>query len=133
LAEGFIETNASDGDIELQSLAIADTIEPMSGPNDVAAALRQIARGFEALAAAVAGESDQPSEALRALAVLREWGDRGLTRAEASALFRKHGFAPQTAGGWARGDWIESREDGLRYITERSRRSLAEQEVDENG
>jgi hypothetical protein len=105
----------------------------MSSPNEVAAALRQIARGYEALAAAVAGELDQPSEALRALAVLREWGDRGLTRAEASALFRKHGFAPQTAGGWARGDWIESRDDGLRYITERSRRSLAEQEVDEDG
>ena len=95
-------------------------------------AVRQIARGFEALADAIAAEPDQRSGALRALAVLSEWGDRGLTRAEASALFRKHGFAPQTAGGWARGDWIESRDDGLRYITERSRRSLAEQEVDEN-
>ena len=57
-----------------------------------------------------------------------KWGDRGLSRAEASALFRKHGFAPQTAGGWARSDWIETRPDGLRYVTESSRRWLAEQE-----
>jgi hypothetical protein len=105
----------------------------MASPNEVAAALRQIAQGFEALAAAVAGESEEPPSELRALALLREWGDRGLTRDEASALFRKHGFAPQTAGGWARGDWIESRDDGLRYITERSRRSLEEQEVDQDG
>jgi hypothetical protein len=48
-------------------------------------------------------------------------------------LFHKHGFAPQTAGGWARGDWIETRDDGRRYITERSRQWVAEQEVDENG
>lgn len=26
----------------------------------------------------------------------------GLTQQEASALFKKHGFAPQTTGGWAR-------------------------------
>jgi len=61
--------------------------------------------------------------------IVREWDGRGLTRAEASALFRKHGLAPQTAGGWARGDWIESRDDGLRYLTERSRRWLSEQEA----
>jgi hypothetical protein len=102
----------------------------MSSPSEIAAAVRQIAKGLEALADAIVGKSDQPAEALRELAILREWGDRGLTRAEASALFRKHGFAPQTAGGWARGDWIESREDGRRYITERSHQWLAEQEID---
>jgi hypothetical protein len=105
----------------------------MGSPNEIAAALRQIAQGLDALAAAIAGETDQQPQAVRALAVLREWGDRGLTRAEGSALFRKHGFAPQTAGGCARSDWIESRDDGLRYITERSRDALAEQEVDEDG
>jgi hypothetical protein len=89
------------------------------------AALRQISRGFDALADALA--TDESGEG-RELAVLREWGERGLTRAEASALFRKHGFAPQTAGGWARGDWIESRRDGRRYLTERSLRFLAEEE-----
>lgn len=96
----------------------------------MARALRQIAKGFEALARAVA--DDAPTrEGDRERAVLSEWGDRGLTRAEVSALFRKHGFAPQAAGGWARGDWIESRDDGRRYITERSRRWLAEGELDE--
>jgi hypothetical protein len=104
----------------------------MSTPGELASAIRQIARGLDALADAVDGKADQPAEA-RELAILREWGERGLTRAEASALFRKHGLAPQTAGGWARGDWIESRDDGRRYITERSRQWLSEQEADEDG
>jgi hypothetical protein len=94
---------------------------------EVAAALRQIARGFEALADAVADPSSRPPERVRAASLLREWGDRGLSRGEASALFRKHGFAPQTAGGWARSDWIETRPDGRRYVTDGSRRWLAEQ------
>jgi hypothetical protein len=98
-------------------------------PAEVSAALREIARGLETLADAITDQTPVP-EGQRELAVLREWGERGLTRAEASALFRKHGFAPQTAGGWVRGDWIEGHADGLRYITTRSRRWLAEQEVD---
>jgi hypothetical protein len=106
----------------------------MERANEVAAALRQIARGFEALADAVVSTSAVPPEQVRAAALLREWGDRGLTRGEASALFRKHGFAPQTAGGWARSDWIETRPDGRRYITESSRQWLAGQEdADGNG
>jgi hypothetical protein len=97
-------------------------------PDEVAAALRQIARGFGALADAVAGPSAGPPEQVRAASLLREWGDRGLSRGEASALFRKHGFAPQTGGGGARSDWIETRPDGRRYITESSRQWLAGQE-----
>lgn len=94
---------------------------------EVASAIRQIARGFDALADSIARSPDQPPESARARALLSEWGDRGLTRAETSALFRKHGFAPQTAGGWTRGDWIQARPDNRRYITERSRQWLAEQ------
>jgi hypothetical protein len=100
----------------------------VDGLQDVAAALRQIAKGFEALADAIARSPDQPPASARTAALLREWGDRGLTRPEASALFRRHGFAPQTAGGWTRGDWIHTRPDGRRYITGRSRVWLAEQE-----
>jgi hypothetical protein len=100
----------------------------MDRRHEIAAALREIAAGFEALARAVAGDEPPPAEGVRERALLSEWADRGLSRAEASALFRNHGFAPQAAGGWARGDWIELREDGRRYITERSRRWLAEQE-----
>ncbi len=98
----------------------------MRNQDEIASALRQIGRGFNALADAITG--GQAAEGQRELAILREWGDRGLSRAEASALFRKHGMAPQTAGGWARGDWVESRDDGLRYATERSRQWVAEQE-----
>jgi hypothetical protein len=95
---------------------------------EVAAALRLIARGFAALADAVARASAGAPDQVRAASLLREWGDRGLSRDEASALFRKHGFAPQTAGGWARSAWIETRPDGRRYVTESSRRWLAGQE-----
>jgi hypothetical protein len=92
-----------------------------------AAALRQIARGFADLADAL---DDRPAESEddRTAALLTEWGTRGLTREESSALFRRHGFAPQTAGGWARGDWIETR-DGLRYAGARSREWLRERHV----
>jgi hypothetical protein len=61
---------------------------------------------------------------------MREWGDRGLSRAEASALFRKHGFVPQTSGGWAQGGRIETRADERRYLTGQSHAWLAEQDED---
>lgn len=106
----------------------------MGEAREIAAALRQIARGFHALADAIAAdESVGAAAGERERAVLTEWGERGLTRAEASALFRRHGFAPQAAGGWARGSWIESREDGRRYITEQSRRWLAEKKEADDG
>lgn len=88
------------------------------------AALRVIARGFSDLAAALDDERKVPEDD-RIAALLGEWGARGLTREEASALFRRHGFAPQTAGGWARGEWIETR-DGLRYASARSQEWLRE-------
>jgi predicted AlkP superfamily pyrophosphatase or phosphodiesterase len=100
----------------------------VSDKDEIASALRQIARGFDALARAIASDPAAESAERRIAELLREWGERGLSREEASALFRKHGFAPQAAGGWARGDWIELREDGRRYATERSRRWIAEQE-----
>jgi hypothetical protein len=105
----------------------------VDGLEDVAAALRQIARGFAALADAISRDPDQPPESARIAALLGEWGDQGLTRGEASALFRKHGFAPQTAGGWTRGGWIETRADNLRYTTCRSRQWLTEQDPDHDG
>jgi hypothetical protein len=95
--------------------------------NEIAAALRQIGRGFEALARAVAEDETSAAPDQRYLAALRQWGDRGLTRDQATTLLRRHGFAPQAVGGWARGDWIETRDDGLRYLTVRSHRWLAEQ------
>ncbi|MFI6926777.1 hypothetical protein ACIBIZ_43065 [Nonomuraea spiralis] len=81
----------------------------------VQASLRLMARGLEELAAALGDE--EAGEAERTARVIAEWGRRGLTQQEASALFRRHGFAPQTTGGWARSDWVELGEDGLRYLT----------------
>ncbi|MEO3788864.1 hypothetical protein ABGB14_01555 [Nonomuraea sp. B10E15] len=86
--------------------------------------LRLIARGLEELAAAL-GEPES-SEDERTARVIGEWGRRGLTQKEASALFQRHGFAPQTTGGWARGDWVEIGDDGLRYLTARSHAWLEE-------
>jgi hypothetical protein len=98
------------------------------GTTEIATALRTISRGFADLAAAI---EDDDAEALsteeRYRAALTEWDERGLNREQASALLRKHGFAPQAAGGWVRGDWIETRDDGLRYLTDRSHRWLEDQ------
>jgi hypothetical protein len=123
-------------DAAFSAISIASDCYTMSlveGLQDVAAAIRQIARGFDALADSIARSADQPSEQVRTVALLRDWGERGLTRAEASSLFRTHGFAPQTAGGWARGDWIETRADSRRYLTEKSRQWLAELEQSDHG
>jgi hypothetical protein len=95
----------------------------------VAAALRQISRGFAALAEAVAAGPEDVSSDERYRRLMVEWGQRGLAREEASALFRKHGFSPQAAGGWARGEWMETRADGRRYLTQRSHEWLAAQKA----
>lgn len=105
----------------------------MEGLQDVAAAIRQIAQGFEALADSISHDPAQPPRSARTAALLREWGDRGLTRDEVSLLFRRHGFAPQTAGGWTRGEWIQTRADDRRYMTDRSRQWLAEQQDHDHG
>jgi hypothetical protein len=97
-------------------------------PEQTAAALRQISRGLAALADAIAPPSGL-SEEDRYRAIMNEWGRRGLTRAETSALFRRHGFSPQAAGGWARGGWMEMGDDGLRHLTDRSLQWLDEQEA----
>ncbi|MEW9547973.1 hypothetical protein [Nonomuraea sp. NPDC050783] len=83
-------------------------------------ALRTIARGLEELAGAL-GEQREASEDERTASVVRAWGRRGLTQKEASELFQRHGFAPQTTGGWARGEWLELGDDGLRYLTAKAR------------
>ncbi|MFI9593033.1 hypothetical protein [Nonomuraea sp. NPDC052265] len=90
----------------------------------VQASLRLMARGLEELAAALGDEEAGEDE--RTARVLAEWGRRGLTQKEASALFQRHGFAPQTTGGWARGDWVEIGDDGLRYLTAKSHAWLEE-------
>ena len=99
----------------------------MDNALEISSALRKIARGLQALANALEGEQPSTDEE-RYLAALRDWGELGLTREAASTLLKRHGFAPQAAGAWARDDWIETRSDGLRYLSERSLKWLAEQE-----
>ncbi|HEY3682864.1 MAG TPA: hypothetical protein VGL93_07470 [Streptosporangiaceae bacterium] len=94
------------------------------------AALRLIARGFAELAEAVGDEPDD-GELPRTAALIREWGRRGLTKQEASALFQRHGFAPQTTGGWTRGGWAEVGADGLRHLTDKSHDWLAAYDTDD--
>ncbi|GAB3441653.1 hypothetical protein GCM10027570_08010 [Streptomonospora sediminis] len=102
----------------------------MAKDQEIAAALRQIARGYHALADAfAAGDGGESAVSERELAALREWGERGLTRPQARELFRRHGFAPQVVGGWVRGEWIERGEDDLLYTTERSRRRVADEDA----
>lgn len=101
---------------------------PSLRTEEIAAALRQISKGFAALADAISADSGEPATESRYRSLIGEWGERGLTRSEASAMFRKHGFPPQAAGGWARGDWLEVRDDGRRYLTARSLQWLTEQE-----
>lgn len=91
----------------------------------VQASLRLMARGLEELAAAL-GDDEGATEDERTARVITEWGRRGLTQKEASALFQRHGFAPQTTGGWTRGDWVEIGDDGLRYLTAKSHTWLEE-------
>jgi len=86
----------------------------------IAAALRQISRGYAALADAIGADPSAASDEERSLALIEEWGGQGLDRPRASALFRRHGFSPQASGGWSRGGWLEIRDDGLRYLTARS-------------
>jgi hypothetical protein len=109
------------------SCAVVTEDDPRAA--NIAAALRQISRGFAALAEAVATGPEDISADERYRRVITEWDQRGLTRDEAGALFRKHGFPPQAAGGWSRGNWIETRADGRRYLTERSHEWLAAQEA----
>lgn len=113
--------------IAIDCYAIAMEEPSSSHMRQVAAALRQISAGFAALADAISADATETPAETRYRTLISEWGRRGLTRAEASALFRKHGFSPQAAGGWVRGDWLEIRDDGRRYLTDRSLRWPAEQ------
>src|SRR5687768_6620370 len=87
----------------------------------IAAALRQVSRGLDALADALTGATGEPTQDERYRAAIAEWGDRALTGPESIALLRRHGFAPQAVGGWIKGGWMEAGADGLRRMSARSR------------
>lgn len=90
----------------------------------IAEALRQAARSL-ALAADlidgnVAGTSDKQA---REAAVLREFDVKpsaGLSRAQASAAFKRHGIDPRACGSWVQGGYI-ARQGDCRWLTEKGR------------
>ena len=96
----------------------------------LAAAFREIGRGYTAAAALLEGPPDASQQSGAAL--MREFDKapgEGLTMEEASLACRRHGFRPQTVGAWARAGWLETRaEDGAtrRYLTSQGRKRLAE-------
>lgn len=99
----------------------------------VLAALRKIASGFGDLIDALEGPvADQKTRKEREIALLLEFdrapGD-GLSREEATRACKRHGFSPQTVGAWARGDYLMTRDDGLRYIGDAGRQWLNDNSV----
>ena len=100
----------------------------------VIAALRKIMAGLQDIAdvlegPAVEGKTKKEQEIALLLEFDRAAGD-GLGREEASRVCKRHGFTPQTVGAWARGGYLVTRDDGLRYIGEVGRQWLKEKNID---
>jgi hypothetical protein len=89
----------------------------------IAAGLRQVSRSIAELAALLDG--NVPSDDLyeRQAAALREFDvppERGLSRAEASAAFKKHGLDPRSSGSWIQGRYL-IRKDDRRWLAPKGR------------
>jgi hypothetical protein len=98
------------------------------------AALRKIVAGFQDLIEVLEGPVvEEKTKKQREIALLLEFdrtvGD-GLSRAEASRVCKRHGFRPQTVGAWARGDYVVTRNDGLRYIGDVGRQWLRKNNIE---
>jgi hypothetical protein len=89
-----------------------------------AAALRAVARGLTDAAAILDATPTDDTRQQRETFLLGEFDQadgHGLTREAASFACKQYGFSPQTSGAWARSGWIETRDDGLRYLTDEGR------------
>ena len=100
----------------------------------VTAALRKIMAGFQDIVDVLEGPAvGEKTKKEQEIALLLEFdrapGD-GLSREEASRVCKRHGFTPQTVGAWARGEYLVTRDDGLRYIGEVGRQWLKENNVE---
>lgn len=98
------------------------------------AALRKIAVGVQDVIDVLGNEgAAEKTKKEREIALLKEFdrgsGD-GLTRGEAVRACKRHGFTPQTVGAWARGAYIEIKDDDLRYMGREGRRWLEENGVE---
>jgi hypothetical protein len=99
----------------------------------VIAALRKIMAGFQdiidVLEGPAVGEKTKKEKEIALLLEFDRAPGNGLSREEASRVCKRHGFTPQTVGAWARGEYLVTRDDGLRYIGEVGRQWLEENNV----
>jgi len=89
----------------------------------IVAVLRQVSRNIAELAALLDGNVPGDDLAVRQAAALREFDvppERGLSRAEASAAFKKHGLDPRSSGSWIQGRYL-MREGDRRWLAPRGR------------
>jgi hypothetical protein len=97
----------------------------------IAAALRQIGRGYLELADAIVGNITGSTDLdAREVAALREFPvsrEHGLTRHRASAVFKKHGLEPRAIGAWVRHGYLE-RQGDLRWLGAKGRERLEQAE-----
>jgi hypothetical protein len=98
------------------------------------AALRKIMAGFQDIIDVLEGPPmEEKTKKEQEIALLLEFdrapGD-GLSREEASRVCKRYGFTPQTVGAWARGDYLITRDDGLRYIGDTGRKWLKSNNVE---
>lgn len=90
-------------------------------------ALKKVAKAVDDLADAFGDSAARPDPWARDKEMIQEWSSRGLNAAEASALCARHGFPGQKVSAWCRGDWAEVRDDGKRYLTERTWRWMEDE------
>lgn len=86
-------------------------------------ALRLIGKGYVMIADVLEGHQADTAggnREARQIALIQEWGDRGLTQRQASQLCAKHGQRPQIIGAWTNGEWLEIRNDNRRYLTKKA-------------
>jgi hypothetical protein len=96
----------------------------------IAAGLRQVSRSIAELAALLDGNVPGDDLQERQAAALREFDvppDRGLSRAEASAAFKKHGLDPRSSGSWIQGRYL-AREDDRRWLAPKGRKWIHDHE-----
>ena len=100
----------------------------------VTAALRKMMAAFQdiidILEGPVVREKTKKEQEIELLLEFDRASGDGLSREEASRVCKRHGFTPQTVGAWARGEYLVTRDDGLRYIGEEGRRWLNENNVE---
>jgi hypothetical protein len=102
-----------------------DVQETAPGQPSLAGAGRSSARASRAPEKAAAEDAE------RLLAVMRSFdvpADHGLDRNEASRICRDHGYSPRSFGGWVAHGWI-ARDGDRRYLTDKGRRLVADQEA----